>query len=288
MCITFMYCNHNSPLDSYKLVLASNRDEDFRRETKPLHQWPNRDVIGGQDAVKGGTWLATSTNGKLGILLNVLGENSRPNGRDRGPLVVKYVEGQKSAEEYLTDLKKETEENVFNGFHIVLLELTLQSTNIYHFSNIAPLDSPSTKVTNVTNKQENKDHVYGFGNSQCTSQPFQKVIFGKEKFAEIVNKFNRKSESQNLIQNILDLMKNKQSNYPDPEIDRKAEADMDEDYKMRYSRVCVDISSIFYGTRTHSIILVDHNNVMDFHEWTLDYETKKWIHTHIRKTLNMA
>jgi Protein of unknown function (DUF833). len=93
----------------------------------------------------------------------------------------------------------------FSFFHF-----RLQSTNIYHFSNIAPLDSPSTKVTNVTNKQENKDHVYGFGNSQCTSQPFQKVIFGKEKFAEIVNKFNRKSESQNLIQNILDLMKNKQ------------------------------------------------------------------------------
>ncbi|KAL1457887.1 hypothetical protein WDU94_008069 [Cyamophila willieti] len=288
MCVTFIYCNDNPPADGYKLVIASNRDETYSRETKPLHHWPNRTIIGGQDAVKGGTWLAASPNGKIGVLLNVLGENSRPNAKDRGPIVMEYVEGDRTAEEYLQGLKKATEDMVYNGFHSIIVELTSINSSIYHYCNV----SPNPKITKITDIQTNaveEANVYGFGNSQCISTPFEKVKFGRRKFAEIIHKYNKQSETQNLIDNVLDLMKNKQRNYPDPEIDRKAEPSMDLEYKMRYSALYVDISSKLYGTRTHSIILIDQNNVMDFHEWTMEnWETQEWKHTHIREQLKLT
>uniref|UniRef100_A0A8D8PUX8 Transport and Golgi organization protein 2 n=1 Tax=Cacopsylla melanoneura TaxID=428564 RepID=A0A8D8PUX8_9HEMI len=288
MCITFIYCNDNPPDNGYKLVIASNRDEEYRRETKHLHHWPNRNIIGGQDAVKGGTWLAASSNGKIGVLLNVLGENSRPNAKDRGPIVVAYVGGNRPAEEYLQSLKKATEEQVYNGFHSVLVELTLKNSSIYHYCNV----SPTPKITKLTDSKPNtseETHIYGFGNSQCLSTPFEKVKFGKRKFAEIMQKHNKQSETQTLIETILDLMKNKQKNYPDVEIDRKAEPGMDLEYKMKYSALYVDMSSRLYGTRTHSIILIDQNNVMDFHEWTMDdWETQEWKHTHIHEQMKLT
>lgn len=288
MCISFVYCNDDGPADGYKLIMASNRDESYVREARSLYRWPDSEVIGGQDAVKAGTWLGATATGKIGILLNVLGENSHPNGKDRGPIVVDFLQGDLGAEDYLRELKTKTEQNVYNGFHNVLVELTTKGSNIFHFCNISPFDSPSTKVTRVTDNPH-KDHVYGFGNSQCVSKPFQKVVAGKRKFAEIVALHNRKLNTSHLLDSILLLMKNKDRNYPDPEIDRKAVAYMDEDYKIKYSGICVEMPSLLYGTRTHSIILVDHENTMDFHEWTLEnHETLEWKHTHIRQKLSLA
>lgn len=285
MCISFIYCDHDSPPGGYKLIIASNRDESYERDTKSLHRWQNRAIIGGQDAVKGGTWLAASASGKIGILLNVLGMNDRPNGQDRGPIVVNYVGGAQDADGYLRELKRKTEEKVYNGFHTVLVELTSRSSDVYHFTNSPPFDSPSTKVTRVTENRA-PDHVYGFGNSQCISQPFQKVVAGKRKFAEIARKYNRTSDTSKLLQNILHLMKNKDRNYPDPEIDRNAEAHMTQEFRIKYSGVCVEVPELKYGTRTHSIILVSHDNVMDFHEWTLEsYPAQEWKHTHIQEKL---
>lgn len=85
MCIIIFSQRH----PDYNLILISNRDENFDRETRSLHRWPpsavvdNSDKIGitgntvpdttiiaGQDVEHGGTWMAVSADGRLSALTN--------------------------------------------------------------------------------------------------------------------------------------------------------------------------------------------------------------------------
>lgn len=102
MCVIFFYANSEPTVNGYKLILASNRDEFFARDTQTAGEWSNGGhVYGGEYSVierqrhhiqwnisnvvgidlepgrEGGTWLAIG-NGKgifkVGALLNLTGE----------------------------------------------------------------------------------------------------------------------------------------------------------------------------------------------------------------------
>ncbi|CAM9571362.1 unnamed protein product [Ectocarpus sp. 12 AP-2014] len=57
----------------YKLIVASNRDEDLGRPTTPIHFWKDAgsNLLAGRDLVAGGTWLGVSRSGKFAALTNV-------------------------------------------------------------------------------------------------------------------------------------------------------------------------------------------------------------------------
>ena len=49
MCILFVYVNPNPEPGGYKIILASNRDEIFKRPAKPAHKWSRHEgVYGGK------------------------------------------------------------------------------------------------------------------------------------------------------------------------------------------------------------------------------------------------
>ncbi|CAM9841980.1 unnamed protein product [Ectocarpus fasciculatus] len=56
----------------YKLIVASNRDEDLDRRTAPIHFWKDAgsNLLAGRDLVAGGTWLGVSRSGKFATLTN--------------------------------------------------------------------------------------------------------------------------------------------------------------------------------------------------------------------------
>lgn len=81
MCVIFFYVNSNPGPNGYKLILASNRDEFYARETKQAGKWLDAEYCyGGIDLEpgrEGGTWLAISGKDgifKIGALLNLTGE----------------------------------------------------------------------------------------------------------------------------------------------------------------------------------------------------------------------
>lgn len=81
MCVIFFYVNSNPEENGYKLILASNRDEFYARDTKEAAKWTDAEhVYGGIDLEpgrEGGTWLAISGHDgilKVGALLNLTGE----------------------------------------------------------------------------------------------------------------------------------------------------------------------------------------------------------------------
>lgn len=80
----------------YRLILAANRDEFHARPTLPLAEWQDApQVIGGRDALHGGSWLGLRGR-RLAAVTNV----RRPpgqDGRSRGELVADFVRGDADA-----------------------------------------------------------------------------------------------------------------------------------------------------------------------------------------------
>nr|CAD7398747.1 unnamed protein product [Timema poppensis] len=91
MCILFLYTKPTVEDGEYRVILASNRDENYTRPAQPLATWIDNPVImGGRDmepGKEGGTWLAMSLHGRISILLNILQGKSPLN---KGHLIRHY------------------------------------------------------------------------------------------------------------------------------------------------------------------------------------------------------
>ncbi|CAL7944779.1 unnamed protein product [Xylocopa violacea] len=252
MCILFIYRNPDANSESYRLILISNRDEDFKRPALPAHYWENHpECLGGTDMEpgrEGGTWLGVSLTGKAGVVLNLSNEASSTNiaKQGRGFLVPNFLVSKDSAISYLNKLHKEKQ--IYNPFVLVLVDL--QNADITYLS------SSQTSTGPVSSEGS----ILGFGNSGL-DVPFKKVEAGKEIFKNIVKNVTVSKQTK-LIEELLTFLKSKDMHLPDAEL------------KKRYPTKYKELSSIFvvtdgYCTRTHSIILVNGKNEITFVEETL-------------------
>ncbi|XP_034471943.1 transport and Golgi organization protein 2 isoform X1 [Drosophila innubila] len=311
MCVIFFYANSQPNSDGYKLILASNRDEFFARETQTAAKWSNSDhVYGGIDLEpgrEGGTWLAVSNNKgifKVGALLNLTGEpkprnavahknilqphnNTNNNGCNnssqnkqqrqsnnehfllgRGMIVADYVrqsDDQHNIFNYNQHLL--TECTKYSAFNFVSIEIgdASKPAQINLLSNVPPMLSPFEQ-----------EECCGFGNS-LSACPFEKVRHGQEHFKQIVSKYGH-SDVDTLSSELLRLLKNKRKFWPDAELKRRAPS-----WGEGLSALNVHIAEHSYGSRTHSIILVDAHDKLHFIEETmvgLD-PNGEWRKTHI-------
>jgi uncharacterized protein with NRDE domain len=81
----------------WPLVIAANRDEFFDRPSAPLDWWRTSErapwLLGGRDLAAGGTWLALSESGRIGMLTNVRDPaRHRPDAASRGALVTDWLD----------------------------------------------------------------------------------------------------------------------------------------------------------------------------------------------------
>jgi uncharacterized protein with NRDE domain len=82
----------------FPLVIAANRDEFFDRPAAPLDWWRTSAdtpwLLGGRDLSAGGTWMALSEHGRVGMLTNVRDPSRhRPDAPSRGALVTAWLDG---------------------------------------------------------------------------------------------------------------------------------------------------------------------------------------------------
>ncbi|EDV38303.1 uncharacterized protein Dana_GF21807, isoform A [Drosophila ananassae] len=341
MCVIF-FCADAQPLaGGYKLILASNRDEFFARNTQTAAKWSNAEhVYGGIDLEpgrEGGTWLAIGHSGgvfKVGALLNLTGEpkprdavapkrrhilqphnhnNSNaknhshlhsstpvsettnspinssstttttssakklncPSSNDhfllgRGMIVADFVAKQDDRHSILSynqDLLKDCTK--YSAFNFVSIEIGPSSlpARVKLLSNVPP-----------TLEEFENGGCYGFGNS-LPHTPFEKVRHGQEAFQAIVKEHGQASV-ETLSGHLMQLLKKKHKFWPDVELKRRAP-----NWGEGLSSLNVHISEHGYGSRTHTVILVDGDNKMHFIEETmagLDPEGE-WRRTHIEK-----
>jgi uncharacterized protein with NRDE domain len=82
----------------FSLVIAANRDEFFDRPAAPLDWWRTSPdapwLLGGRDLSAGGTWMALSEHGRVGMLTNVRDlPRHRADAPSRGELVTAWLQG---------------------------------------------------------------------------------------------------------------------------------------------------------------------------------------------------
>src|SRR5712691_2616136 len=89
----------------YPLVIAANRDEDYARPTLAAHFWTDApNILGGRDALHGGSWLAMTRAGRFAAVTNLRGSVRDPQKRSRGELVSNFVRGDTEPQQYIEEV----------------------------------------------------------------------------------------------------------------------------------------------------------------------------------------
>ena len=128
MClIAFSYKNHQK----YPFILATNRDEFYKRPTQKAHVWKTSPkILAGKDEKAGGTWLGISEKGRFAALTNHRQmDDIREDTISRGIIVKDFLLSDKDPIDLLATLQEKGDQ--FNGFNLIAGTFD----DLYYFSN---------------------------------------------------------------------------------------------------------------------------------------------------------
>lgn len=107
------------------LVVAANRDEFYDRPTHTMRWWSSPDILAGQDALSGGTWLAVSRSGEVAAVTNFRDGQPGKGTLSRGQLPLwALTMNQEALEEKIGE-----SEDQFAGYNLLWMSPT---TGWYH------------------------------------------------------------------------------------------------------------------------------------------------------------
>ena len=134
MCTSVILYKKNQ---NWPVIFASNRDEEFSRESlPPARHWQEQpNIIGGLDKKGGGTWCAVNDQGVLSCIhnRNFIKRKFTPK-ESRGEIIIKILKGNNAMQsiEILKTLKK----NYYDGFNLLIADIH----NCYWIKNIENAD----------------------------------------------------------------------------------------------------------------------------------------------------
>ena len=107
----------------YRLVVAANRDEYFRRPAAPAAFWDDhRAILAGRDLEAGGTWLGVTLEGRFAAITNYRNPaDRRSDAPTRGHLVSEYLAGVQGPREYVAAVARKASQ--YNGFSMLAGDL---------------------------------------------------------------------------------------------------------------------------------------------------------------------
>ncbi len=241
MCLIFLSINDHP---TYKLIVAGNRDEFYKRKTAPAHFWEDYPhLVGGRDMEANGTWLGMSTGGKISMVTNYRDlRNLKSVAPSRGHLVSDYLLNGDKPDEYLQTIAERG--HAYNGFNL----LVGYPDELYYYSNY------KEGIERV------REGVHGLSN-HLLNTPWPKVIRGKEKFSAATKDLSVDPEK------LFDLLYDEQlapdEQLPDTGIGQERERVLSSMF----------IKSPDYGTRCSTVILIDRDNRVKFSERVYDLKT---------------
>lgn len=241
MCLIFLSINQHP---TYKLIIAANRDEFYNRKTAPADFWKDHpQILGGRDLEALGTWMAMTKSGKISMVTNYRDpKNIDPKAPSRGQLVTDYLLGEKNPENYLSEIEQSNKK--YNGFNLI----TGNANQLFYFSNYRQ------------GVEKIQPGFYGLSN-HLLNTPWPKVQRGKEKLKSIL----RQSAIQptELFQFLYDDHRAPDDQLPETGIGLERERALSSMF----------IKTTGYGTRCSTVILVDHQDNVEFTERVYDLNT---------------
>jgi uncharacterized protein with NRDE domain len=149
----------------WPLVIASNRDEYRDRPTLPLAVWNTPDdvtVVSGRDLRAGGTWMGSTTSGRIALLTNVREPDATAAALSRGDLPLRWLEGQMSATQFLAD----TEARSYGGCNVLLGDfLRGEWTWASNRANVAAVPINSQQTASGWQTMPLAPGIYGLSNA---------------------------------------------------------------------------------------------------------------------------
>jgi len=241
MCLIFLSLN-NHP--QYKLIIAANRDEFYKRQTAPAHFWKDHaEIIGGRDLEASGTWMGMNKNGRIAMVTNYRDPvNINAKAPSRGKLVSDFLLNDLSAKDYLEEISQKGE--LYNGFNLIVGEVD----DLWYYSNY------KDGVERISRG------VHGLSNHLLDTN-WPKVFRGKEKFNEQLQA--KKVESTNLFEFLYDEQQAPVDQLPNTGIGLEREKALSSMF----------IKTKGYGSRCSTVVLIDKENRVSYSERVYDIET---------------
>ncbi|MBX2965511.1 MAG: NRDE family protein [Cyclobacteriaceae bacterium] len=241
MCLIFLALNQHP---DYKLVIAANRDEFYKRKTVPAHFWEEQPhILGGRDLEAGGTWMGISRQGKISMVTNYRDlKNLKQVAPSRGQLVSDYLLNGDKPDEFLQTVAQHGHD--YNGFNLVLG----YPDELHYYSNYG------NGVERVP------EGIHGLSN-HLLNTPWPKVEKGKKKFSAVLE--SKAINTNHLFDLLYDDQLAQDNQLPDTGV------------SLEFERV---LSSMFikspgYGTRCSTVLLVDRGNNVQFTERVYNVNT---------------
>jgi uncharacterized protein with NRDE domain len=234
MCL-ILFANNVNP--DYALVLAANRDESYARPTAPAAFWSDQPrIYGGRDLEQGGTWLGITRDGAFAAVTNYRSGGARNPARSRGELVANYLRGRQGPADYVAEVRREAA--AYNGFNL----LAGNPAELHFLSN------RSDRGGIV------EPGVHGLSN-HLLDTPWPKVERGKKRLTELLS-----SRTQELIDGLFDLL-GERGFAPDDALPETGVG-------VARERILSPafIISPAYGTRSSTVLLLDHHGEVTFIE----------------------
>lgn len=219
----------------FPLILLTNRDEFYSRPTQALQWWEDQtNILAGKDLKEGGTWLGVSKTGRFAALTNFRETQARQGSISRGQLTTDFLGGQQTPHEYLLHVD-ETHQH-YSGFNLLVGD----AKGLYYYSNRERII------------RQLAPGVYGLSN-HLLNTPWPKVIDGVEALKPL-------AQQPPQPEALFDLLRSEQvadeDRLPDTGIGLSAEKMLSPLF----------IKSQGYGTSCSSLILLDKQGKLDFHE----------------------
>ncbi|KAJ3109828.1 hypothetical protein HDU97_000058 [Phlyctochytrium planicorne] len=284
MCIIFFAFGGSQ----HKLILAANRDESIRRPTKSAHFWEHADhVLGGLDlgfktafskplmmddedkkewtsgsdgerSRQGsaslsamGTWLGLTKDGRFSFVTNFREHpsNISPDALSRGLLVKNFLVAEgKSPEDYAKSIA--ANRHLYNGFNLVVGDVFGE---VWFIGNRDPSRTDAIKLE--------PGMLYAITNGTLEGgETWPKALHGKRLVQTLLDDNVKDDE---LIERLLTVLR---------DATLFADDQLPPNYSLELERLCAPIcihqerSTFEYGTRTHSVIVVDADSKARFVE----------------------
>ena len=235
MCLISMQLRQHA---SYKLILVANRDEQYGRPSLPAHFWTDHpDLLAGKDLSKHGTWLGITKQGRIAAVTNSYLTTDQESDKklSRGNLVMDYLTGSMDPNAYLEQVRQQRSD--YNGFNLVIGS----SDRLHHYNNI--LDEYS--ILQIGN--------HAVSNATLDT-PWPKVTLTKAAVAELAS--SSLLDEEDIFRIMADRTPPPDDQLPDLPLPLQIKRAVSANF----------IQTERYGTRSTTLILIDHSDQVTFVE----------------------
>lgn len=250
MCL-ILFAHHVHP--EYKLIVAANRDEFYKRPTKPADYWEDHpEILAGRDTEAGGTWMGINKRKEVALLTNFRDlKNIRLDAPSRGHLVADFLKNNDRASDYLNKIAQNGV--AYNGFNLIAGNYD----ELFYYGNY------QEGVHKIS------PGIHGLSNALLDT-PWPKIDRGLNKLESLIDEDEVNPES--LFSILYDNEKAPLEKLPDTGVGEEMEKMLSPMF----------IKSPEYGSRCSTVLLVDKHDRVTYAERTYDTRNFTYFDKHFK------